>query len=173
MKQIPLTQGKIALVDDEDYAKVLAAGPWHASQYRSGRWYAERKIRLSGKQTTQRMHRFIMGLEQGDPTEVDHVALDAESGLDNRRSNLRIATRSQNNRNIGLLNHNTSGFKGVHWHKRDKKWRASISVGGIKKHLGYHPNPAVAALVYDQAALKHHGEFAVTNSSLGLLQTAA
>jgi hypothetical protein len=64
---------------------------------------------------------------------------------------------------------NTSGFKGVTWHKSNKKWVAQIKVASRKKHIGLYPTPQEAALAYDAAALAIHGEFALTNKMLGLL----
>ena len=166
MKEIPLTQGKIAIVDDQDYLKVLAAGSWHAT-LRNERWYAERKTRLSNGSKTQGLHRFIMGLDFGDPRQVDHK--DRVNTLDNRRSNLRM-TFSQNQQNVGKRSHNTSGFKGVSWWGRTQKCRVSISVHGKTHHLGLFPTPELSAKAYDEAAVKLHGEFAVTNAMLGLLK---
>jgi hypothetical protein len=165
MKEIPLTQGKVALVDDEDFDK-LSAFKWSATYSASGgRWYALRTLRLTnGKKISQMMHRFIMGLDFGDPRQVDHK--DRINTLDNRRSNLRIATRAQNHRNVGKRKDNTSGFKGVFWHKATQKWQANIRVDYRTLHLGLFPTPELAAQAYDAAVIEHHKEFAVTNASL-------
>lgn len=91
------------------------------------------------------------------PVEVDHKNRDP---LDNRWANLREATRSQNNANTGLKRHNTSGFKGVDWHKARGLWRAQICVNKQRMTLGHFETPEQAAEVYASAARQHFGEFA-------------
>jgi hypothetical protein len=168
MKTIPLTQGKVAIVDDADYEKVNQY-QWNAYLDR-GKFYAKRNITLpDGAQRSQRMHSFIMGLEYGDPRQVDHK--DRVNTLDNRRSNLRV-TLDQNQRNVGLTKRNTSKFKGVHLASYQKKgktyayWRASIRVNYKLIDLGLFPTPELAAQAYDAAAKELHGEFACTNEML-------
>lgn len=177
MREIQLTQGKIALVDDEDFNKVKDFN-WHADRRSDGRWYAKRNVNV-GKASSfhQSMHRDVLGLGFGDPEEVDHIALGTESGLDNRRSNLRVADQNQNRQNVGLRKDSTTGFKGVGLKMATSqnrlltdKWRAVIQVNGKRISLGYFPAPELAARAYDAAAIELHGEFAVTNSSLGLLK---
>jgi hypothetical protein len=107
------------------------------------------------------MHCFIMG-----GTGVDH---EDGKGLNNQKFNLRTATVKQNNRHANLRADNISGHKGVHWNKHCKKWHAQICVSGRKIHLGLFNAPEDAARVYDVAALKYHGKFALTNAMLGLL----
>jgi hypothetical protein len=101
------------------------------------------------------MHRFIMG----DPIgiEVDHKK--HGDTLNNRRSNLRLATKSQNGCNRGKQRNNTSGHKGVCWDSAKGKWRAEIKAGGKKFHLGRFRDKAEAAEAYKNAATKLHGEF--------------
>jgi len=157
MKEIPLTQGKVALVDDADFDRVNAF-KWYA-KFEHGKWYATRHFRLNGKRYTLRLHRLIMGLDFGDPLQVDHR--DRVNTLDNRRSNLRV-TLDQNQQNVGLNCRNTSGYKGVHWNKRVEKWQARARVNNVLQHFGYFSNPELAAHAY-AAAIGYRGEFAVLN----------
>jgi len=163
VKTIQLSQGKVALLDDEDYANV-SQFKWHAQRHVSGRWYAYRSLRLSnGKTTIQGMHRDIMGLEYGDPHQVDHKK--RMNTLDNRRSNLRV-TLDQNQQNVGLRKDNTSGYKGVSWDKGTGKWNAQIAVNRKQIHLGLFTTPEAARDARDVAALDLHGEFATTHQML-------
>ncbi|MGA2680061.1 MAG: HNH endonuclease [Sedimentisphaerales bacterium] len=157
-RKIHLTEGKYALVDPGDFYW-LNSFDWFTKK-NSKSFYAVRMDNESakwGKIVT--MHRQIMGFPEGFV--VDHRNL---FGLDNRRSNLRIATRSQNNCNkiqdkIGC----TSKYRGVHWVKMDKRWRAHIQFQGKFISLGYFKNEIAAARAYDEAARKYHGEFARLN----------
>ena len=88
---------------------------------------------------------------------IDHIN---EIKNDNRISNLREATSSQNQRNRGAQKNNTSGFKGVSFFKRNGKWKSTICVNSNKKHLGYFDNPEEAHQAYCKASDKYHGEFA-------------
>lgn len=93
------------------------------------------------------------------PEEIDHINGDK---LDNRISNLRASTRSENAKNFPVTKKNTSGYKGVSWHKQRKRWVASIKVNGKKIDLGRYKTPEEAHAAYCEAANKHHGEFART-----------
>jgi hypothetical protein len=152
---IPLTQGLAALVDDEDYARVVAATSWHA--YRCGKtFYAKRKVRLvDGPRVNQHLHTFLTGWPL-----VDHIN---GNGLDNRRANLREATKRQNGWNRGPNRANTSGFKGVTWNKACRSWQAKITVGGASSYLGLFARAEEAAVAYDAAARDLQGEFAWLN----------
>ncbi len=83
--------------------------------------------------------------------------------LDNRKENLRLSTHSQNGCNRGKQVNNSSGLKGVTWNKERLAWHAQIGVRGKRIHLGYFSNPGLAAMAYNHAAIKHHGEFAKLN----------
>lgn len=123
--------------------------------------YAYRLVRVSNKKYHIRLHRVIMSrmLERELlPTEhVDHID---GNGLNNMRSNLRLATRTENVRNSKRPVTNTSGYKGVSWHKARNKWRATIQVNNKHIHLGLFDTPEEAYAAYCEAAIKYHGEFA-------------
>jgi hypothetical protein len=106
------------------------------------------------------MHRLIMGLADDDPRQVDHANGDRS---DNRRSNLRIATQSQNLGNSRKRAGTTSRYKGVSWHKQNKKWVAYIGVDGSLHHLGCFTSEEAAARAYNRAARAAWGDFACLN----------
>jgi hypothetical protein len=153
MKQIPLTQGKFALIDDRDYWLVRQF-KWYA--YHSGRnWYAAAFPKGCGdRNQNMTMHRLLAGFP---PFALDHRNGD---GLDNRRHNLRPATGSQNHGNSRLRCDNTSGHKGVYWHGYREKWAAHIKFHGRTYHLGLFANLKDAAAAYQKAAKQLFGEFA-------------
>jgi hypothetical protein len=148
-KEIRLSNGMAAIVDDDDY-DFLMQWKW----YFNGR-YAMRCI--NGKTTG--MHRLIAGTPAG--VEVDHIN---GNKLDNRRANLRNCTRSENARNCSVRSDNTSGYKGVFWHKQHGKWSARIKLNGKRHHLGDFDTPTEAGAAYDKAAHEMHGEFARLNA---------
>ena len=154
---IPLSQGQSAKVDAADY-EYLSQWKWHATwdPYTKS-FYAVRKTSRARGKVGILMHRLLMELERGDRREVDHRNTDT---LDNRRLNLRIATHSQNGANRGANENNTSGYKGVSWHKVGRKWRAQIRVNGRQIYLGMFDSPEQASLAYRNAANFHHQEFA-------------
>ncbi len=159
MRQIPLTQGKFALVDDANY-DWLKKRKWKAVQRRHT-FYAECKVRMAnGKQRTEGMHRLILGLQPTDELETDHIDGD---GLNNQRSNLRACTVMQNQQSRRKHKVGTSKYKGAFWHRRDRKWRSEIVVNKKQICLGYFDSETDAAWAYNRAALKHFGAFAQTN----------
>lgn len=163
MREIQLSQGYAALVDDEDYGRV-SGFRWVALVVRNVVYAVRRFKRDDGKWTTTYLHRFLMGEPKG--LMVDHID---GNGLNNQRSNLRLATNSQNQANARKSVTNKSGYKGVHWvswGKAGGKWRANVSVGGQRKIVGYFSCPAEAAKARDKAALELHGEFASLNFEL-------
>ncbi len=152
---IPLTQGKFAIVDKEDFPW-LNKWKWY---YKDG--YAARNSKGNSrkiKRTTIRMHREIIKAEKGQ--DVDHINLDR---LDNRKSNLRICNNFGNARNRCKYANNTSGYKGVYFEKESNKWKAQIVFKNKKINLGRYTNPREAAIVYDIAAEQLFKEFANTN----------
>ena len=152
-KEIPLTQGKFALVDDDMYDE-LNRPKWFA--YKHGRtFYARRNIRNNGKQVTIQMHRQVLGLIPGDGKECDHIS---RNGLDNRRENLRIASHTTNTRNRRKRVDNSSGHNGVYWNTQTNKWRAQIEVDDKRIHLGYHDELADAVESRKQGEIKYWGQ---------------
>lgn len=146
--EIELTQGKVALIDDEDFEKISKSS-WC---FDSSNGYPVSRI----KGIRVRLHRFILKPHKGEY--VDHIN---RNKLDNRRKNLRIVDAKANVRNRGLNKNNTSGYKGVT--KVKDKWRAQISLDYKFIDLGLYETPQEAAKVYNKHARKLHGEYAVLN----------
>lgn len=159
MKEIPLTQGKVALVDDADFER-LNQFKWFAAFGGGIEFYAKRMTIIEGKRKVLRMHRVILGL-MDNPICCDHID---GNGLNNQRNNLRLCTRQENNRNVSSRRDSISKYKGVSSYKKSKKWRSFISVDGKYIHLGYFHSEKDAALAHNEAALKYHGEFARLNT---------
>jgi len=155
-KEIILSRGKAAIVDASDF-DWLNQWKWCALYHKSfDQWYAVRNIWISDElRTLLYMHRFILDAPKG--MEVDHRN---GNGLDNTRFNIRICTRAQNQQNRLVKNKNTSGYKGVSWHKVNKQWQTSISVNGNRIYLGSYEDKDAAAARYLEAAKFYHGEFA-------------
>ncbi len=158
MKLIPLSKGQNAIVDDEDFEE-LSAFKWCAGFNRSDRTFrARRSITLSdGRIRAELMSRRLLGLEYGDKRQADHINHNA---LDNRRCNLRIATRSENQHNRVNQRNSVTGLKGVSWHKASKKWRVQIGIDGVQLYLGCFSKQEDASAAYRNAAKDLHGEFA-------------
>lgn len=165
---IPLTQGQVALIDEVDGD--LSQLKWCAKREKTKKifpYYAIRKApRTGGSRTSETLHRVIFARLLGRHLligeQVDHVN---GNGLDNRRSNLRLASASQNGCNKGKNENNTSGYKGVTFCRSDRKWRAQIrSYGDAQpRYLGGFSSIIDAAIAYDRAAYELHGEFARAN----------
>lgn len=172
MREIVLSQGKIAIVDDEDY-DWLSQWSWYYRRDNTGRKdgkkydRAVRSVRIGSSKMNHSyelyMHREIM--KAGPDQKVDHVNGD---GLDMRRSNLRFYEKGQNRQNSDKNSHyrgnpTSSPFKGVTWHKATGKWAAACMNNGKRKHLGLFHLEEEAAHAYDAAAREMHGEFARLN----------
>ncbi len=158
MKKIDVSTPKhpdtFALVDDEDYDRINA-NKWSAVKFqRSNTLYAQRDF--CGKKIL--MHREILGEHCGP--ETDHSDLD---GLNNQQVNIRACTHSQNMQNRQLPKNNKSGYKGVFWCKRERKWRVTIGFNGKNITVGGYFCLIKAAKAYDEKAIELFGEFAYTN----------
>jgi hypothetical protein len=131
---------------------------WHAKLDKKC-WYAKRSTRVDGKHVLVAMHAFLL---QPPPGFIaDHVNND---GLDNRRKNLRLATITENNRN-SRSRPGVSRFKGVSWHAKGKCWYVRIKCNERTHSVGCFDTEVAAALAYDDAAKRLHGEFAWLNSN--------
>ena len=163
---ISLTKDKVAMLDKIDAD--LSNFNWlanHNITKANENWYAGRRV----GNKHEHMHRVILERILGRllyrHEDVDHIN---NNGLDNRRLNLRVATRSenmQNKRKSGCMNgkNTTSAYKGVNWHKSSSKWISRIRLNGVRKFLGYFKNEKEAAMAYNQAAKEFFGEFAQLN----------
>ncbi len=156
-REIPLTQGKVALVDPVDFRSVMKH-KWCLAP--SGKWlYAATSMRVNGKRKMVRLHRFLANPGAGEM--VDHKDGD---GLNNTRDNLRLSTNSTNQMNRKPSSGaKSSRFKGVTWHAARSKWAAQIHVKKKHIHLGLFVTELEAADAYDKAAALHFGEFARGN----------
>lgn len=154
MKQIQLTRGMMALVDDADFER-LNQYKWYC--HSSG--YAARDLWKKGTNTKTAvfMHREILGLVKGDGKIGDHRNL---IKTDNQRDNLRACTNAENGLNRGPQSNNKSGFKGVSWSARACKWVAFIKSGRTHKQLCSFESPEAAHRAYCAAATQMHGAFA-------------
>ena len=150
VRVIPLTQGKFALVDPEDFPAVAALSPWFADNAGPGRWYAARNARREdGRRRLIRLHVFLTGFRL-----TDHIN---HNGLDNRRSNLRDASPAINIRNGRPRLTNHSGHVGVSYCKQTGSWKARVGWNGQDRWLGRFPTPEEASGAR-HAFLAAHGE---------------
>jgi hypothetical protein len=154
MKKIPLTQGKFALVDDEDY-ELVSKFKWCAWKSHGNIFYAQRNSKTKNGWRPLLMHTFLMK-EKG----IDHIN---NIGTDNRRENLRLCNQSQNTANARKHKNCSSKFKGVCWHKCANKWFAQIHEKGTEIYLGLFEKEIDAAKAYNKKALELFGEFARLN----------
>ncbi|MFA5251835.1 MAG: HNH endonuclease [Phycisphaerae bacterium] len=156
-RRIYLGEDEWAIVDQQDYYR-LGNFKWHVTGTNS-RFYAVRQIKVDNTHTTRMyLHREIMNSPKG--MLVDHK--DGNS-FDNRRANLRLATRFQNSCNKRKRANTSSRFIGVYWDKAKRKWVARIKYQGKSRMIGNFVNEIAAAQAYDAAANKYRGEFARLN----------
>lgn len=166
-REIPLTRGVVALVDDEDYA-AMSAVKWfaHPSRRTNGDmfWYAARMI--PGRKDHERgllmMHRVILNVPKG--LVVDHID---GNGVNNTRANLRICTQAENMRNIRLRSDSRNPHKGVQWRPHANAYGVRVTVNHTTHWVGYFKDPEEAARARDEAAKRLHGEFARLNLPKG------
>ena len=147
MKAIPLTRGLVALVDDNDF-EALTAYKWCPNRHRCTVYATRGTRRTDGGHVTVYMHRTVLERKLGRPLvkgeDADHVNGD---GLDNRRENLRPATRAQNMCNLHRRVANPSSrYLGVQWHAHTQRWRARIRVSHKEVYLGIYQGEDEAAL---------------------------
>jgi hypothetical protein len=157
MKEIELTNGGKTLVDDEDFDE-LNKHKWfsHKEGNTSYAWRHEKKgVRQYGK---VKMHRQILNPKITES--VDHIN---GNGLDNRRSNIRICTVQENQMNRQKHHNYSSGFKGVSFHRKNKKWRATINRDGKQISAGCYATEEEAAIAYNKKSFELFGEFARPN----------
>lgn len=154
---IPLTQGFFALVDGKNY-EWLSQWKWYVQKAKNTIYATRCEKSDSGKWVVIGMHREILGLSSGDKKYTDHKN---HCGLDNRETNIRICSPSQNQHNCQKRLDNTSGYKGVM--KARSKWAAAIRNKRKSIHIGHYANKIEAAMAYDKKAKELFGEFACTN----------
>jgi hypothetical protein len=167
MIEIPLTQGYITIINDEDAD--LAFLKWCAMVARDGRAYAVRRASAHPPPAFVRLHRIILERKLGHDIPLgmvpDHIN---HNPLDNRRENLRLATYSQNVVNCQRTcrpKHSPSPYRGVSWHhKGEKPWIAHIKIGGKMHHIGYFETAEDAARAFNHIALETRGKFAILNN---------
>jgi len=157
VKKIKLTRGKFALVDNRDYDYLMQWNWYSHHGHCANLWYA-RTDRFEENRHRVFMHAIVaecMGLNE----QVDHIDTD---GLNNQRSNLRLAN-GHNNRNRKLSVNNKSGYKGVCWRTDRGHWTVTIVVDNRTIYVGSTHDKKEAARMYNVAAVKYHGEFANLN----------
>lgn len=171
MKEIKLSRGLFAQVDDDDF-EYLNQFKWYAQKCGNGRFYAARHLKKEDGAKVVLMHRVIMGLRHGDKRCIDHINLNE---LCNTKSNLRICNKSENGANSKKIQNKTSIYKGVfiykntRFNKTENKittkeyWCAGLKINYKRIHLGYFKTELEAAMAYNKRATELFGEFANLN----------
>ena len=147
-------KGYRVLIDDEDWERV-SKQKWRTRVKKDRVYFMARDYYGVNKYYNITLHRMVTNAPKG--LMVDHKDNDT---LNNCKSNLRICTNTENVRNSHRSESNTSGYKGVHFHKQHQKWNARITVNRKRIELGLFDCPTAAWLAYCRAAVKYHGEFA-------------
>ncbi len=166
MKLIPLSihskinAGKFFAMVDDDMYDYLIHWDWSARlDSKNGNYYATRKFQIGKKRHVLQMHRFILGVTDGN-IKVDHID---HNGLNNQISNIRECTHKQNMANVLSQKGSTSIYKGVSWKAKNKAWIVQITVEKKPVHIGCFKSELEAAKAYDIVAKKVYGEFAFLN----------
>lgn len=154
--ELKLTQGKVTLIDEEDWERVSGFG-WYAILTAGGMWRVVATLPNSDGHKKVYLHRLLLNAPSN--RFVDHISGDT---LDNRKANLRICTNAENQQNSsGRLG--ASRFKGVSWFARRSRWRVAFNWKGKTHFVGYFADEEEAARAYDAAILPLAGEFARLN----------
>ena len=153
MKEIPLTRGFAALVDDADYI-VLSANKWCVDLV-GNKQYAVRGVRINGRCKKIYMHRCIL-TNKATCDIIDHID---GNGLNNQSNNLRLSSKSSNGMNRGAQRNSTTGIKGISFQKSNKKWIVQVSAGGMSVYSKSFSILSDAIAARDEAYTIYHGEF--------------
>lgn len=147
-----------SFIFDAEDLELAMSRQWHINKF--GYVVHQVHIKADGKRTHRNEWFHRMSLCAPDDVIVDHINGDR---LDNRKVNLRYATRSQNNSNSKLRSHNRSGYKGICYIPRVDSYTAEVKIDGVKHYLGIFKTAEEAACAYDEGARKYHGEYARLN----------
>lgn len=156
---IELNNGYLCIIDSADIHKI-SEHKWSIFINKAGNVYVMTHIYFGNKRKTIFMHRFLMNVFDRK-IQIDHMN---HNTLDNRKCNLRTCTNTENSRNKSKSKNNKTGYKGVHLFKENGRYMASIGFNKKQIYLGMYDNPVDAAIAYNNAALKYHGEFALLNT---------
>ena len=151
-------KGYDVIIDDEDYDKITSR-TWRVQQKRRGVYFTTYISKHNKKQINLPLHHLIIGRIRGDPRDVDHIN---RNTLDNRKENLRFATKAQNRWNQGMFKNNTTGYKGVSRY-RENQYRATFRWNGHQIVLLVSSDPIECAKAHDMMSIKLYGEFACPN----------